>query len=327
MRAVDEVERAERERHERQERQERERDERVRAAAAEQERRAHLRGGDAVAATRAVQHGVAEGAARCDKGCEHRWAGVCEGCRWRAAAVCPECIHAHGIASTGCKRCKREVQGACGGCVEAVRRMCNTCREAARQGDDGGQRRRRGDGGAATAAADREGAGAPGKRTRREPVAAPAGAPRGARARPPERGRQTPKQTVAALSDAARWRRRAVGGTDIEYVDFWEGDEHGWVVRFKIQSQGAVAGRGLFAARRFAAGENLAVYMGADLGGVGTAEGEGARAHLAAIHRADHIMQVGQQYVDGRSGCSGAQFINTDLHQSGRTNNARFAPT
>jgi len=41
--------------------------------------------------------------------------------------------------------------------------------------------------------------------------------------------------------------------------------------------------------------------------------GERKLGHLAAIHRADHIMQVGQQYVDGRSGCSGAQFINTDL--------------
>ena len=51
------------------------------------------------------------------------------------------------------------------------------------------------------------------------------------------------------------------------------------------------------------------------------------RAHLAAIHRADHVMQVGQRYVDGRDGCSGAQFINTDLHQAGRTNNAKFAST
>ena len=181
MRAVDDAEREERERRERQEQQEHERDERVRAAAAEYQRRAHLRGGDAVATTRAIQHGAAEGAAQCDKGCEHRWAGVCEGCRWRAAAVCPACIHTHGIASTGCTRCRREVQGACGGCVEAVRRMCETCRETARQGGDSGQRRRRGDGSAAAAAADGEGAGAPGKRKRRAPMAAPAGAPRGER--------------------------------------------------------------------------------------------------------------------------------------------------
>ena len=53
-RAIDDVEREERERRVQQERQERERDERVSAAAAEQGRRAHLRGGDAVAATRAV---------------------------------------------------------------------------------------------------------------------------------------------------------------------------------------------------------------------------------------------------------------------------------
>jgi len=110
-----------------------------------------------------------------------------------------------------------------------------------------------------------------------------------------------------------RWRRRAVGGTDVEYVEFWEGDEYGWSVRFRIQSQGAVAGRGLFAARRFATGENLTVYMGADLGDVGTMEGEGARTRLAAIHRADHVMQIGRRYVDGRDGSSGAQFINTDI--------------
>eukprot|EP00966_Prymnesium_polylepis_P257636 5952082-Prymnesium_polylepis.1 len=56
-------------------------------------------------------------------------------------------------------------------------------------------------------------------------------------------------------------------------------------------------------------------------------EGEGARAHLAAIHRAAHVMQIVQRYVDGRDGSSGAQFINTDLHQLGRTNNAKFALT
>ena len=118
-----------------------------------------------------------------------------------------------------------------------------------------------------------------------------------------------------------------MGGTDVEYVDFWEGYEYGWAVRFRIQSQGAVAGRGLFAARRFASGEKLTMYMGADLGDVGTAEGEGARTRLAAIHRADHVMQIGRRYVDGRDGSSGAQFINTDLHQQGRTNNAKFAST
>mmetsp|Transcript_37305 Transcript_37305/g.98943 ORF Transcript_37305/g.98943 Transcript_37305/m.98943 type:complete len:248 (+) Transcript_37305:65-808(+) len=41
--------------------------------------------------------------------------------------------------------------------------------------------------------------------------------------------------------------------------------------------------------------------------------GEREHSHLTAIHRADHIMQVGQRYVDGRHGCNGAQFINTDL--------------
>ena len=60
---------------------------------------------------------------------------------------------------------------------------------------------------------------------------------------------------------------------------------------------------------------------------MGTTEVEGARTRLAAIHRADHVMQVGRRYVDGRDGSSGAQFINTDLHQRGRTNNAKFAST
>ena len=62
--------------------------------------------------------------------------------------------------------------------------------------------------------------------------------------------------------------------------------------RFHVKKEGAVTGRGLFAARDYARGENVTVYMGADLGAAGSAEGERARRHLAAIQRADHVMEV-----------------------------------
>ena len=69
-----------------------------------------------------------------------------------------------------------------------------------------------------------------------------------------------------ALSDQTRWRRRTVEGCATEYVDFWESAELGWVTRFHIRTEGAVAGRGLFAARDYAKGEHVAVYMGVDMG-------------------------------------------------------------
>ena len=145
------------------------------------------------------------------------------------------------------------------------------------------------------------------------------------------RGRQITKQavgkrqTVPALSDQTRWRRRTVEGCATEYVDFWESAELGWVTRFHIRTEGAVAGRGLFAARDYAKGEHVAVYMGVDMGKSGTPESRAAQERLAAVKRADHVMEIAGRLVDGRHGISGAQYINTAKGVTGRADNAHFA--
>jgi len=99
-----------------------------------------------------------------------------------------------------------------------------------------------------------------------------------------------------------------------------------WETRFHIK-ESSIAGRGLFAARRFATGEHITVYMGNDIGQVGTTAGLAARARLVAIQRADHVMAIKGRYVDGRLAMTGAQYINTALGNDRLTNNALFSGT
>ena len=64
------------------------------------------------------------------------------------------------------------------------------------------------------------------------------------------------------------------------------------MTRFHIRTEGAVAGRGLFAARDYAKNEHITVYMGQDMGGINTIEGTAARERATAVRRADHIMEI-----------------------------------
>ena len=73
-------------------------------------------------------------------------------------------------------------------------------------------------------------------------------------------------------------------------VEFQTRDQ-GWERRFFIR-ESPVAGRGLYAARAYAEGEYMTVYMGEDIGGEGTTEGMAARAQLVALCRADHVMAI-----------------------------------
>ena len=143
-------------------------------------------------------------------------------------------------------------------------------------------------------------------------------------ARPRQNGT---KQTVTALRDPRRWRRSSLPGGD-ECIEFDEvGDGTGWEMRFRVSERGAIAGRGLFAARDYLPGEYLTCYMGDDIGGAGTESGRAAVNRLVAIHRADHIMEIGGRYVDGRRARNGAQFANTACGVTGRNDNAKFSGT
>ena len=63
------------------------------------------------------------------------------------------------------------------------------------------------------------------------------------------------------------------------------------------------------------------------MGRAGTPEGVAARERATAVRRADHIMEIAGRLVDGRSGASGAQYINTAKGMQQRSNNADFAGT
>ena len=57
----------------------------------------------------------------------------------------------------------------------------------------------------------------------------------------------------------------------------------------------------VFAARDYAKGEHLAVYMGEDMGRSDMAESLEAQERLAAVKRADHVMEIAGREVCGRA--------------------------
>ena len=65
--------------------------------------------------------------------------------------------------------------------------------------------------------------------------------------------------------------------------------------------------------------------MGVDMGKSGTPESRAAQERLAAVKRADHVMEIAGRLVDGRHGISGAQYINTAKGVTGRADNAHFS--
>ena len=134
-----------------------------------------------------------------------------------------------------------------------------------------------------------------------------------------------PKQTVRTLTMESTWWRRRTRDDGERLIEFYENAEIGWQARFYIRESGCGpgTGEGLYAARAYQHGENLAVYTGDDLGEKHSEDGMKARQRLADMNEADHIMLVNGRYIDGRTAVNGAQKINAGLH--GKTNNAKFS--
>ena len=133
------------------------------------------------------------------------------------------------------------------------------------------------------------------------------------------------RQTVKTLSKESTWWRRRTRDDGECVVEFYENETLGWQARFYIRTSGCGlnTGQGLYAARTYLHGENLAVYTGNDLGGKHFEEGRKARQRLNDMREADHIMLVNGRYIDGRTAVNGAQKINAGLH--GKINNATFS--
>ena len=272
------------------------------SAEGEVTRRATARMDGAVAETRATRKRTAQRDTACATCCE-RAHGVCRSCTQHVQELCEECL---GSAWTGtwCRKCTRIVRRMCENeCLETLRGMCDaTCRRHAP-----------GNAPAATTAARTQ---APEPRKRRQD------AERATRAAGNTGGHT--RTTAAAVADPRRWRRGTTVATGVEIVEFDTDGSGAWETRFYIKKSD-IAGRGLFAARPYAAREYIAAYMGVDLGGVDTTEGTEMRTRLAQIQRADHVMVVNGRYVDGRTTVNGVQYINAGLQT--RSDNAQFHNT
>ena len=274
-----------------------------RAAAADEEvvRRATARADGAVAETRATRKRTAQYSAAC-AACQAGADNVCRSCARCVQELCEVCLGSDWV-SGWCGKCARTVRYMCDGeCVPTLRGMCGaTCRRNAPE----------------QALMAREAhARTPASRRRRTQTGCTTAVTVGIECRV--------RATAAAVADPARWRRMTTAAAGVELVEFDTDGGGTWEARFYIK-RSEIAGRGLFAARPYAAGEYMTAYMGTDLGGVDTAVGRAMRAQLVRIQRADHVMAVNGRYVDGRATANGVQYINAGLRAS--SDNARFHST
>lgn len=127
------------------------------------------------------------------------------------------------------------------------------------------------------------------------------------------------RPTIGEMREEARWRRTT---QEVQFRVGWDK----WHTVFRIQPTSigvAGAGVGLFAAREYNTGDNLAVYMGQD---VGSARDPPCVDTVAG--QSEHVMAVKGRLIDGLHGASGAQFINAAYHlHTGQRNNAKFCNT
>jgi hypothetical protein len=121
--------------------------------------------------------------------------------------------------------------------------------------------------------------------------------------------------TVGDMRDEKRWRQ-----TVKREVQFYTAEGE-WETRFLILPTTIGkpgAGLGLFVAKEYKARQNVAVYMGQDVGD--------ATTPLAG--QSEHIMAMGGRLIDGLHGASGVQYINAACHlNTGQLHNAKFTST
>jgi hypothetical protein len=122
------------------------------------------------------------------------------------------------------------------------------------------------------------------------------------------------------MRDENRWRQ-----TVLEDVQFYNAEGE-WETLFHIRASSIGkpgSGKGQFAAKEYKARQNVAVYMGQDVGDATTPP-----AVKALAGQSEHIMAMGVRLIDGLHGASGAQYINAAYNlNTGKRNNAKFTST
>ena len=89
-----------------------------------------------------------------------------------------------------------------------------------------------------------------------------------------------------------------------------------WETRYYIRTS-PIGGYGLYAAREYKKGEAITAYTGTIMGPADDAQTLEWLSRVLALGIGRHVMQVGGMLVDGESGASGAQYINSDYNLMG----------
>ena len=155
------------------------------------------------------------------------------------------------------------------------------------------------------------------------------------------------KETVARLEEEGRWRRGhdlPGGGWEIEFNRGW-GARDEWTIWLRVRRSRLLRdagekmnvaggdigeGWGLYAARKFNAGDAIGKITGAAVGDLGTIGGAEAKAALRAMHETGaghHAIQVNGRLMDGARAVSGVQYANSSRGVLGRNDNAEFRRT
>jgi len=153
---------------------------------------------------------------------------------------------------------------------------------------------------------------------------------------------ETGKESVTRLQEAARWRQgRDIpgGGYEIEFNRGW-GSEEKWVTWLRVRPSGLLRQAnapedsatkwGLYAARKFRAGDSIGTVTGPalrDLGTLGSVEARAALRVLRTGRDGHHAIQLNGRLIDGADAVSGVQYANSAAGVSGRANNAAFKRT
>ena len=153
----------------------------------------------------------------------------------------------------------------------------------------------------------------------------------------------TGKETVARLNDEDRWRRGSDipgGGWEIQFNRGWGGEEK-WKPWLNVRPSGALRdarapmsgderGWGLYAARKFNAGDSIGTVTGSmlgDLGKVGSSETKATLQAMRAAGGGHHAIQVNGRLIDGARAASGVQYANSPKGAQGRRVNSFFKRT
>ena len=137
-----------------------------------------------------------------------------------------------------------------------------------------------------------------------------------------EKGSKRGGQKTSHLAETGRWEERAItrddGGVKKEWEIWYKGPgEKEAALWLQVKSGEKEEGRYLVAGRDFKDKEAVVTYCGDEITKEELKELEKVEG------RADHVMQIGARYIDGRTHLCGGQYMNTAMWE-GQANNVKM---